>query len=168
MTNFFQAKSQLIFLHYRNKDWHESGEAIAVFEPGQTISLHAEHMEVCEPIAFDDLFDTVDLDEGVRNAKSATNYLSNLIAAQTRRGAGNLVFVGTDEMAAAVGDLPAWDRPKPIVLDHLAPNEIRVAYWRLKWDARDVELAVDGGVQEWPGGYAKLPNYRSYFKRCFL
>jgi hypothetical protein len=164
MTNFFQAKSQLVFLHYRYKD---SDEAISTFGAGRTISLHAGHMEICEPIAFDDLFDAVQLEHTLA-PKDATNLLSNLIAAETRRGAGNIVLVGTNEMADAIGTLPAWDRPKPIVLEHLAPNEIRVAYWRLKWDAKDVELGVDGGVQEWPGGYSKLPNYRSYFKRCFL
>lgn len=162
----FSTPEQLIFLFYKFR-----GDELpfSTFEgnEGRQLTLVAQPMELGTPLEFDELFEDVDVSRFVNDPAIASNYMANRIAQETRRGAGNIVIVGTREIAELIGDR-AGRGSMPIVHDGLKFNEVRVAYWKIMGRTADTKGAVDGGVQYSPDGFSKLPNYKSYFKRGFV
>lgn len=92
------------------------------------------------------------------------NFLANIIAAETRRGVGNMAFVGNQEWVEILSTGP---RPPEAImyLPHLKHNELRVAYF----NKLGMFKAVDGGVGLLPSGLQVNPNgHEKYFARSFL
>jgi hypothetical protein len=158
--NYFTTQSHLPFLHYVNGQYG--------------LSLRLDSFPLSDPIEFDELFEEVDcmklIDRKI-NVIFLANYLANLIAAQTRRGAANIIFCPDENIKKVITSQANYFTC--IVDDRLKSNEIRSTYWKARSKLSDEQShienpkAVDGGVQFSPEGFSCLPNYKAYFKRGF-
>ena len=131
----FEVKENLSFLLYKKSPSY--------------IRLHAEKSNTINPVTFDSLFNgcyTIaydDLDLGY--IKIMINSACNNIAANTRRGPGNIIFVQSKDIFEDVQSHFAKMGIVTYLHEDMMPGEIRVAYWKLY--GSEVETAVDGALQ---------------------
>lgn len=158
MNNLFETKKKELFLVFKNSE-------------DNTINFGCEQLHDSKPIEFDDLFTEVDLS----HMQASTEFykihcamiIGNRIAAQTRRGFANMLFVPDQEtkvwFESATIETSREMFSNIIVCDSLQKNEIRCAYWKNIQNS-----IVDGGIQYHPDGFSCQSNYKDYFTKCFI
>lgn len=153
----FSTKKELHFLH-------------VTLGSNGAMTLSADLFPNSKPDPFEDWFKLVDVSHiagHMMTKRFAANILANRIASQTRRAAGNILFVPDH-------DTELWFQHTPgpqfrYIIDYdLKPNELRCTFWKQHLGQNGQAVAVDGGVQFSPTGFSAVPNYKDYFARCFL
>ena len=92
------------------------------------------------------------------------SFLANIIAKETRRGPGNIAYVGSQDWLEILSNHP-YPIDEVTYLPHLKHNELRVTYF----NKRGAFKAVDGGVALLPSGLQAVPTgHAKYFARSFL
>lgn len=153
LEQYFTIPAELPFLHMMKND------------AGQ-LCLGAHTFPVVQnlPIPFDNLFDSLFTKMEIMYEASfvvRVNSMCNHIAANTRRGVANLIFVQSEKEQDELLKYKNFrDDRKVIVVPWMEKHEVRVTYWKAQ---AEMFKACDGGLQISPAGLAFNENYKRYF-----
>ena len=160
LEQYFTTAKELPFLHMMKNEQDQLCLGAHTFPAVQNL-----------PIPFDNLFDCLFTTHEIMYETSyvvRVNSMCNHIAANTRRGVANLIFVQSEkEQDELLKPRNFRDNKKVIVVPWMQEHEVRVTYWNHNPDIETGAFSrcVDGGLQISPSGLAFNQNYKRYFLR---